>query len=144
MDVLMNRLPKDIVLHIIPYTYQLQNKNLLEDIVNFTESRKILFELYHKYWIIGMQYHDPNEDKYWLINDIHAYANNYKATMYGYLDKFYNIFKRNKYLKTNEDIDNYVSNLEKKDVSSQINVFLGLLTIKERNNIIIEAPILNE
>ena len=91
-----------------------------------------------------MQYHDPNEDKYWLINDIHAYANNYKATMYGYLDKFYNIFKRNKYLKTNEDIDNYVSNLEKKDVSSQINVFLGLLTIKERNNIIIEAPILNE
>jgi len=140
----MNRLPKDIVLHIIPYTYQLQNKNLLEDIVNFTESRKILFELYHKYWIIGMQYHDLNEDKYWLINDIYAYANNYKATMYGYVDNFYNIFKRNKYLKTNEDIDNYVSNLEKKDVSSRINIFLGLLTIKERNNIIIEAPILNE
>ena len=91
-----------------------------------------------------MQYHDENEDKCWLINDIYAYANSYKATMYGYIDNFYNIFKRNKYLKTNEDIDNYVSNLEKKDVSSQINVFLGLLTIKERNDIIIEAPILNE
>jgi hypothetical protein len=144
MDVLMNKLPRDIVLHIIPYTYQLQNKRLLDDIIDFTRSKTVLFQLYHKYWIIGMQYHDPNEDKYWLINDIHAYANNYKATMYGYVDNFYNIFKRNKYLKTNEDIDNYVSNLEKKDVSSHINIFLGLLTIKERNNIIIEAPILNE
>lgn len=144
MDVLMNKLPTDIVLHIIPYTYQLQNKNLLDDIIDFTRSKTILFELYHKYWIIGMQYHDPNEDKYWLINDIHAYANNYKASMYGYVDKFYNIFKRNKYLKTKEDIDNYFINLEKKDVSSQINVFLGLLTKKERNDIIVEAPILNE
>jgi hypothetical protein len=145
MDVLMNKLPMDIVLQIIPYTYQLQNKNLLDDIIDFTKSKTILFELYHKYWIIGMQYHDnTNEDKYWLINDIHAYANNYRATMYGYLDKFYNIFKRNKFLKTNEDIDIYLDNLEKKDVSSQINVFLGLLTIKERHDIIVEAPILNE
>jgi hypothetical protein len=64
--------------------------------------------------------------------------------MYGFIDKFYDIFKRNNYLKTNEDIDTYVDNLEKKDVSSRINIFLGLLTIKERNDIIIEAPILNE
>ena len=138
MDVLMNKLPTDIVLHIIPYTYQLQNKNLLDDIIDFTRSKTILFELYHKYWIIGMQYHDPNEDKYWLINDIHAYANNYKATMFGYVNNFYSIFKRNRYLKTNEDIDIYVSNLEKRDVSSQINVFLGLLTIEERNDIILK------
>ena len=144
MDVLMNTLPMDIVLHIIPYTYQLQNKNLLDDIIDFTISKTILFELYHKYWIIVMQYHDPNEDKYWLINDIHAYANNYNATIYGYVDKFYDIFKRNRHLKTKEDIDNYISNLEKKDVSSQINVFLGLLTKKERNDIIVEVPILNE
>jgi len=140
----MNKLPMDIILQIIPYTYQLQNKNLLDDIIDFTKSKKILLELYHKYWIIDMQYHDPNEDKYWLINDIYAYANNYKPSMYGFIDKFYDIFKRNNYLKTNEDIDTYVDNLEKKDVSSRINIFLGLLTIKERNDIIVEAPILNE
>ena len=138
MDVFMNKLPLDIVLQIIPYTYHLQNKDLLEDIVNFTESRKILFELYHKYWIIGMQYHYENDHKYWLINDIYAYANNYKASMFGYVNNFYGIFKRNRYLKTNEDIDIYVSNLEKRDVSSQINVFLGLLTIEERNDIILK------
>jgi hypothetical protein len=144
MDVLMNKLPMEIILQIISYTYQLQNKSLLDDIIDFTRSKKILLELYHKYWIIDMQYHDHNEDKYWLINDIYAYANNYKPIMYGFNDKFYNIFKRNKYLKTNEDIDTYVDNLEKKDVSSHINIFLGLLTIKERNDIIVEAPILNE
>lgn len=144
MDVFMNKLPLDIVLQIIPYTYQLQNKRLLDDIINYKEAKTVLLDLYYKYWIIDFQSVDPDEHKCWLINDIYAYANSYKATMYGYIDNFYNIFKRNKYLKTNEDIDNYVSNLEKKDVSSQINVFLGLLTIKERNDIIIEAPYMNE
>ena len=79
---------------------------------------------------------DPEEDINWLINDIFAYANNYKATMYGYVDHFYNIFLRNKFLLTNTAIDNYVSKLEKKIVSSQINIFLGLLTTKEREDII--------
>jgi hypothetical protein len=144
MDILMNKLPRDIVLQIIPYTYQLQNKNLLNDIINYKKAKTVLHELYYKYWIIDLQSIDPDEHKYWLINDIFAYANNYNATMYGYLDIFYNIFKRNMFLKTNEDIDTYVSNLEKKDVSSQINIFLGLLTIEERNDIIIEAPYINE
>jgi len=140
----MNKLPLDIVLQIIPYTYQLQNKNLLEDIINYKETKSLILELYYKYWIIDLQSIDPDDHKYWLINDIHAYANNYNATMYGYIDNFYDIFKRNMFLQTNEDIDSYVSNLEKKDVSSQINIFLGLLTIEERNEIIFTAPRINE
>ena len=134
----MNKLPRDIVLRIIPYTYQLQNKRLLDDIINYKEAKTFLLDLYYKYWIIDFQSVDPDEHKYWLINDIYAYANNYKASMFGYVNNFYGIFKRNRYLKTNEDIDTYVSNLEKKDVSSQINVFLGLLTIEERNDIILK------
>ena len=144
MDVLMNKLPKDIVLQIIPYTYRLQNKRLLDDIINYKEAKTVLLDLYYKYWIIEFQSVDPDEHKYWLINDMYAYANNYKASMFGYLDNFYSIFKRNRFLKTNEDIDTYLCNLEKKDVSSQINVFLGLLTIGERNDIIVEAPYMNE
>jgi hypothetical protein len=77
------------------------------------------------------------EEKNWLINDIFAYANNYNATMYGYIDKFYNIFKRNKYLQTKVQIDKYVNKLEKEQAITQINIFLGLLTIQERNDIII-------
>lgn len=140
----MNKLPLDIVLQIIPYTYELQNKNLLEDIINYKETKTLIHEMYYKYWVIDLQSIDPDEHKYWLINDIHAYANNYNAIMYGYIDNFYDIFKRNRYLKTNEDIDTYVTNLEKKDVSSQINVFFGLLTIEERNEIIFTAPRINE
>ena len=56
--------------------------------------------------------------------------------MYGYVDNFYNIFKRNIYLQTNESIDKYINILEKKNVKTQINIFLGLLTIDERNDVI--------
>ena len=143
MQKFIQRLPTDIILRIIPYTYNIQNKDLLMDIVNYKETKKILCRLYRILWIIERQSQDPNDDKNWLINDIFAYANDYIATMWGYTDHFYNIFKRNKYLQSNEEIDKYVYNLQKKDVSVQINIFLGLLTIKERNDIIIAFPIRN-
>jgi len=136
MKDFIQKLPIDIVLQIIPYTYNLQNKNLLDDIINYKETKTKLFELYYKYWIIEAQSQDPQEDKNWLINDIYAYANNDHATMYGYIDNFYHIFKRNIFLQSNEKIDKYVYNLEKKKVLIQINIFLGLLNIKERKDII--------
>jgi hypothetical protein len=140
MNKFINRLPLDIVLQIIPYTYNLQNKNLLEDIVNYTQTKKILFELYYKFWMIDLISLDPEEDKNWLINDIFGYANNNHATMHGYIDNFYNIFKRNIFLQSNAKIDKYVVNLEKKNTSTQINIFLGLLTIKERKDIVLASP----
>jgi hypothetical protein len=138
MKDFIERLPMDIILQIIPYTYNLQNKDLLNDIIHYKESRTLLFELYHNYWIIEAQMLDPEEDINWLINDIVAYANNYKATMFGYVDNFYNIFKRNICLQTIDNIDKYVNKLEEKKVKTQINIFLGLLTINERNDLISE------
>ena len=135
MKDFIDRLPLDIVLQIIPYTYNLQDKNLLNDIINYKETRSLLLELYYKYWIIDIQT-ENEQDKYWLINDIIVYANNDKATMYGYVDNFYNIFRRNISLQTNESIDKYINILEKKNVKTQINIFLGLLTIDERNDVI--------
>ena len=143
MKEFINKLPLDIVLLIIPYTYKIQDKSLLNDIVNYAESKKILIDLYYKCWIIERQMPDPEEHKNWLINDIFGYANNDNATMFGYIDKFYNIFLRNIFLKSNEHIEKYVYNLEDKDVSTQINIFLGLLTIKERKDIITNFPIKN-
>ncbi len=134
----MQRLPMDILLHIIPYTYNVQQKTLLNDIENFTEVKTLLYNSYHNYWIVEMQSQDQNEDKNWLINDIFAYANNYNASMYGYIDKFYNIFKRNVYLQTKEDVDKYVNKLEEKDVVTQINIFIGLLTIQERKELLLK------
>jgi len=137
MNDFIQILPLDIILRIIPYTYNLQNKNLLNDIINYKEIRSLLFELYHNYWIIEAQSQDPEEDINWLINDIFAYANNDNATMYGYVDNFYNIFKRNISLQKIDTIDKYLIDLEKKTVKTQINIFLGLLTITERNDVVI-------
>lgn len=139
MNKFIQKLPIDIVLQIIPYTYNLQNKKLLCDIINYNQTKSMLLELYYNFWSIEMESDDPEEYKNLLINDIFSCANDDEALMYGYVNKFYDIFKRNISLQSKKDIDNYVCNLEKKEVSTQINIFLGLLTTKERNKILVSA-----
>ena len=134
MSYFISRLPIDIVRRIIPYTYQIQEKPLLNDITHFTEAKHQLYQVYYNYWTIEMQSPDASEYTYWLINDIVRYANQCNPTMYGYVDSFYNIFKRHISLQTNEQVDQYVDKVEEKTVSTQINIFLGLLTIPERND----------
>ena len=128
----MYNLPCDILSQIIPYTYNTQSKQILQDIVNYTKIKTQLSQLYFDFWVIDREELEP-EDKNWLINDIISYTNDDIATMLGYVDKFYNICKRNIQLQTNECVDRYVSILEKKNVSTQINVFLGLLLPHERD-----------
>lgn len=135
MNIFINKLPTDIINYIIPYTYKCQNKTLLDDIINYKETKDRISNVYYDFWITNVEVLEP-EDKYWLINDIFAYANNYQATMYGYIEKFYNIFRRNLHLKTYEDIHKYMSILDTKPVNSQINIFWGLLTSSERNDVI--------
>lgn len=131
MNIHIRKLPQEIVDYIIPFTYQLQNISLLEDIKNFNETKELILDLYYNYWIVHLE-EIEHEDKYWIINDLFAFFNNYEATMYGYTEKFYNIFRRNQSLQSNETINNYVSLLEDKQVDSQINILWALLTPKER------------
>jgi hypothetical protein len=63
--------------------------------------------------------------------------------MNGYVNKFYTIFKRNNCLQSIQQIDKYVSNLIQKDVITQINIFLGLLSINERKDLVDFALELN-
>jgi len=130
----IQRLPKEIRAHIIPYTYQVQPKKLLQDIENYKETQEVLFGLYHHYWN-DVQ---PSQDKHWLMNDIFAYANHYKPMMYGYVDHFYHLFKRNTQLQTMDTIHRYISNLEDKHVNTQINIVLGLFTVYERTDLVID------
>lgn len=131
MDIFINKLPTDIIQYIIPYTYKLQNKSLLNDIKNYKETKDRISELYYNYWVLDLGVMEP-EDKYWIINDVFAFANNYKATMYGHVENFYNIFRRNLYLQTHKDIHVYLSILQNKPPSSQINIVWSLLTPRER------------
>jgi F0F1-type ATP synthase delta subunit len=130
------RLLESIFMNIISYTYQVQDKKLIEDIKHNYESKKHIYEIYRNIWIVEMNEVEP-EDKEWLINDLYRYANDDIATMLGYIVKFYNIFFRNKYLKTVKDINKYIINLEEeKNIIKEINIFWGLFTIEERNEFI--------
>jgi len=138
MQNLINKLPDDIIInHIIPYTYNLQDKTLLDDIKNYNQTKFIILKLYQNYWLDEMNETEP-EDKWWLINDLFGYTNHYNATMYGYIENFYNIFRRNSQLniKTTQNINFYLVNLQKKEVDVQINIFWGLFTPEERNDFI--------
>ena len=138
MKHLIQKLPIELVFHIISYTYKLQNKNLLDDILNYIETKSKLFECYYHFWNVNNL---PEEYTDWLLNDIFFYVNDYHPSMCEYVSKFYNIFKRNPVLQTHDDVLNYVYNLEKKDVKTQINILLGLLDIKERNQLVLYGPV---
>jgi hypothetical protein len=137
MDDVLKRFPTEIASYIIQYTYNPQNKNLLNDIVNFTVSKLELYKLYLNYFTKLNQ-----EEEYidWLSNDIVLYTNNFRNTgvLYGggYTNIFYNRLFRLFFLKTKENVDNYIIKLTKSGSIKEINIYLGLLTIKERTEFI--------
>jgi hypothetical protein len=127
---LFAKLPLDLRLRILPYTYTFQSKHLLRDIESYKETKDALLRVYHSYW--------NSEDRDWLINDMIAYANHYKPTMNGYTYQYYSIFRRNTQLQTMDSIHKYVNRLEEKDVKTQINIVLGLFTVYERTDLVID------
>ena len=128
---IIQRLPMDIISRIIPYTYQIQNKELLKDILHYIPIRQGLFIAYLSYWI-KYSYLTHQQDLCWLSNDIFGYMNNHEAIGLGYTSKFMDICYRNPFLKTPEDVVRYMFSLEKKNINTQINVCLGLLNPQER------------
>jgi hypothetical protein len=146
MTILLHKLPRDIVRHIIPYTYDIQNKKLLDDIKNYYYTKHAILLLYEEYW--KEESDNPDISDYhaneWLINDLFAYSNNYYPGMYGFVKPFYNIFRRCLFLKKIKDIEKYVSILQKKLTNTQINIFWGLFTPEERTMFCIEKLSLHE
>jgi len=133
MDIL-SRLPEELQGYIYSYTYRPQSKFLLEYIYSFIESKKELHQKYHDFWIVHLHMSIP-EDRRWLINDFFYYANEYKPTMFGYSDMFYQLFLRNYGIHTMEEVEAFVRRLGKKDVDTQINVVLGLFTPDQREDL---------
>jgi hypothetical protein len=138
LQSIFSRLPTDMINYIIPYTYNVQDKNLLDEIQNYVITNMMIRELYYQEWVINMAAWQSDADD-WLINDLFGYANNYIPIAGGNVDKYYNIFYRNIKLKTEEDVDKYVKYIETKPVSRQINIFWALLTIQERKEFILNT-----
>ena len=135
MEEVLSYFPREIALQILEYTYQVQDKTLLSDIVNFTKFKSRLIFLYfaiHK-----------NVDEYesWLSNDMLLYMNNYRHTgvLYGggYVDKFYTRLSRNPFLNSRQKIDRYVVNLGNNGIKKEINIYLGLMTSEEREEFVV-------
>ena len=128
-----NKLPKELIYIILSYTPQPQSKELTEDIRNYYESKKILLQSYHNYWIFIYQQNIPT-DKEWIINDLYRYSNKIIPSMNGYVDEFYELFFRKFNMITKEQVNKYITILDNKSLDTQINFFWGLLNPKERND----------
>jgi hypothetical protein len=133
--MLLTNFPEDIILHIISYTYSFQNKQLLEDIRNFYETKTIITNFYYDIWSFSSNdpYISQINANEWLINDVLSYMNDHKASMYGYVKAFYNIFRRYPFLQKIKIINKYMSAFEQKNAKTQFNIVWGLLYPYERN-----------
>jgi len=131
---IIRKLPDDLIIRIIPYTYSLQPKELIDDINSYFYRKKMVTYIYYGIWFDS---YEENNDKNWLINDIFAFANDYNPTMFGYKESFHDIFSRNIMLKKDKDkFNKYIIHLESEKVEKQINIFWGLFTPEEREDFI--------
>ena len=122
-------LPSDIISYIIPFTYRVQPKVLLNDIISYYTTKKQILSFYYGIWI-GK--YDEKDDVKWLMNDLNLYVNDYKALINGFVDNFYGLFQRYIMLTNNSDVNKYIFRLNKEKVENQINIFWGLLLPEER------------
>ena len=129
----IRELPTDIILYIRPFTYCIQSQELQEDIYSFVQSERMISNIYYHKWFF-LNYGE-NNDREWLINDIFRFCNEDKATMFGYVDKFYRICRRHRLLEnvSKDRIDDFIQTLENKHVNNQIYFFWGLFTPMERD-----------
>jgi hypothetical protein len=137
------RVPDEIERLIISYTYQLQNKDLLYDVQNYYTTKTYINKFYYDHEINCIKKYNPHElgaelmllDKFWLMNDIIRFFNNYQSTRDGYIEGFLNLFRCNPMLKTNLQIENYFSQiiLKKNNKIAQVNLMWGLLRHDDRD-----------
>ena len=81
---IIQRLPEDVMRNIIPYTYAVQSKELLEDIRSYYVTLKKAKDIYKRYWNVNKEDECnccgvPNEDIDWLINDIIGFMTLFKG-----------------------------------------------------------------
>jgi len=135
IDKRIQKLPTELVKHILSYSYSPQPRYLLNDITTYLEQRDTLYKMYYKMWIQDWGEPEP-EDKAWLANDIIRYINDYEATFFSYTDKFFEIFFRNPMLKNDVSVLKYFKSLDRYYIETQVNILLGLLLPLEREILI--------
>ena len=138
--IYFDKLNYDLQNEILSKIRKSQNKDLLEDIINFKKAKKKIFEKYEN----NDSNYDINSESFiyfQIESDLIKYFNDDITTLYGItetnvekLERILSIklkMKKNKALiATKMMIDNKIS------VNKRINMLIGALTIKERQNFI--------
>lgn len=136
----MNTLPVDIIReHIFPYTYQLQSKELCNDIISFHNCKLHLKKMYYERWKDSFDY-EEDADINWLDNDLGRFFNDDRATMLGFTDNCIVKYSRIFGLKNNnrKTVSSYIIHHTGRGskAADSINIQLGILTPKEREEFI--------
>ena len=144
---IIQKLPEDVMRYIIPYTYVVQPKELLEDIRSYYVTLKKAKDIYKRYWNVKEENECnccgvPNEDIDWLINDIFGFMNEDVATMIAFVPKFCDLWLRCLRLYSYEQVLEYMKVFEKKSSITQVNMIWGLMKPNERMEFVKEKEIL--
>ena len=134
----MDRIPIEIIReHILPFTYNPQPKEICDDIKSFFNIRKHLCNIYYDRWKDTFEY-EKNADFNWLENDILRFYNNDIALMNGVHIDYINRYKRLFMLhdKDREDINHLIRLYLRYDSKQMVNRLLGILTSKERIDLV--------
>jgi len=137
MAEIIKRLPTDLINRIIPYTYNPQSKELLEDIHSYFTTKQIISEIFYKRYEYLFAY-EKDADMNWLVSDILCFMNHNRSTFYRYSEKLYEIYARN-YMLRNVDrsiIKKIANNAYNKNIHFQFRINWGLLLPEERENFI--------
>ena len=124
-------LPMELIHIILRYTYCPQPQILLDDIISFTRILPIILKAYYIYWNVL----EPGEYINWLENDIVRYANSGRPTNLGPHPKMQDILGRSFMHLKLKGLPIYNNKILHPKTS--INIFWGLFTVKERDELIL-------
>jgi hypothetical protein len=134
---LLGTLPTELYDVILKLTYKPQEKELLDDIVNFVHTKEQIAKYYYFKYIVRGGEEEP-EHLAWLINDILRYYNDDFPTMVGYTYGFIKKICRHRRYRYFVWGDYVLNELERRQDTTQINILWSLLTPEERNEFIIQ------
>ena len=104
--------------NILPLSYHTQHPNLLEDIRNFTETKKVISDIYLEVNAHLLPW-EVDADKNWLVSDVLYYIQRHKYKHYNKQARKYNRFMSSN-----------------KSIHSQFNIFWGFLYPEDRNHFV--------
>ena len=130
MNENMRKLSEDIIReNIIPYTYECQKKELLDDIKDYIKIKGILKRKYED------MYNITSTGRGWLLNDLIRFFNNDMANENGYHEDYFRKYKRLYKFKEKGAYDlcfTVFMRIPLFDWTRSINTKIGILTCEER------------